>query len=144
MPSARSATVAEFSGVPIVRTTVLAYTLSGLTAALAGMLLTGYTAQAYLGMGDRIDPARSKNASLASEDVTRMTAAIDDEERAAFERLSAAAGPVRIVRMKAPAMCRCSGRCRPRIEAPPIATAAIEFKRGTGSPCRDRPGRCSR
>ena len=47
-----SATVAEFSGVPIVRTTILAYTLSGFTAALAGMLLTGYTAQAYLGMGD--------------------------------------------------------------------------------------------
>jgi ribose transport system permease protein len=47
-----SATVAEFSGVPIVRTTMLAYTLSGFTAALAGMLLTGYTAQAYLGMGD--------------------------------------------------------------------------------------------
>ena len=34
------------------RTTILAYTLSGFTAALAGMLLTGYTAQAYLGMGD--------------------------------------------------------------------------------------------
>ena len=47
-----SATVAEFSGVPTRRTTVLAYTLSGFTAALAGMLLTGYTAQAYLGMGD--------------------------------------------------------------------------------------------
>lgn len=47
-----SATVAEFSGVPTFRTTVLAYTLSGFTAALAGMLLTGYTAQAYLGMGD--------------------------------------------------------------------------------------------
>ncbi len=47
-----SATVAEFSGVPILRTTVLAYMLSGFTAALAGMLLTGYTAQAYLGMGD--------------------------------------------------------------------------------------------
>lgn len=47
-----SATVAEFSGVPIVRTTILGYTLSGLTAATAGMLLTGYTAQAYLGMGD--------------------------------------------------------------------------------------------
>ncbi len=47
-----SATVAEFSGVPIVRTTILAYTLCGVTAALAGMLLTGYTAQAYLGMGD--------------------------------------------------------------------------------------------
>jgi ribose transport system permease protein len=47
-----SAAVAEFSGVPIVRTAVLAYTLSGFTAALAGMLLTGYSAQAYLGMGD--------------------------------------------------------------------------------------------
>jgi len=47
-----SATVAEFSGVPIVRTTILVYTLSGVTATLAGMLLTGYTAQAYLGMGD--------------------------------------------------------------------------------------------
>jgi ribose transport system permease protein len=47
-----SATVAEYSGVPILRTTVLAYTLSGFTAALAGILLTGYTAQAYLGMGD--------------------------------------------------------------------------------------------
>jgi ribose transport system permease protein len=47
-----SRTVAEFSGVPIVRTTVAAYTLSGFTAALAGILLTGYTAQAYLGMGD--------------------------------------------------------------------------------------------
>jgi ribose transport system permease protein len=47
-----SATVAEFSGVPILRTTVTAYMISGFTAALAGMLLTGYTAQAYLGMGD--------------------------------------------------------------------------------------------
>lgn len=47
-----SATVAEFSGVPTFRTTVVAYTLSGFTAALAGMLLTGYSAQAYLGMGD--------------------------------------------------------------------------------------------
>ncbi len=47
-----SPTVAEFSGVPIVRTTILSYALSGLTAALSGVLLTGYTAQAYLGMGD--------------------------------------------------------------------------------------------
>jgi ribose transport system permease protein len=47
-----NATVAEYSGVPIVRTTLLVYMLSGFTAALAGMLLTGYTAQAYLGMGD--------------------------------------------------------------------------------------------
>ena len=47
-----SRTVAEFSGVPIIGTTLAAYILSGFTAALAGMLLTGYTAQAYLGMGD--------------------------------------------------------------------------------------------
>ena len=47
-----SATVAEFSGVPTVRTTILTYVGSGLTAALAGMLLTGYSGQAYLGMGD--------------------------------------------------------------------------------------------
>ena len=47
-----SATVAEFSGVPTARTTVLTYVISGLTAALAGMLLTGYSGQAYLGMGD--------------------------------------------------------------------------------------------
>ena len=44
--------MSQFSGVPILRTTVMAYTLSGLSAALAGMLLTGYTQQAYLGMGD--------------------------------------------------------------------------------------------
>jgi ribose transport system permease protein len=47
-----SATVAEFSGVPTTRIVILTYTLSGFTAALAGMLLTGYTGQAYLGMGD--------------------------------------------------------------------------------------------
>jgi ribose transport system permease protein len=47
-----SATVAEFSGVPTVRTTILTYVLSGFTAALAGLLLTGYSGQAYLGMGD--------------------------------------------------------------------------------------------
>ncbi len=47
-----NATVAEFSGVPIMRTTIATYVISGFTAALAGMLLTGYTAQAYLGMGD--------------------------------------------------------------------------------------------
>ena len=47
-----SATVAEFSGVPVARTTILTYVTSGLTAALAGMLLTGYSGQAYLGMGD--------------------------------------------------------------------------------------------
>jgi ribose transport system permease protein len=47
-----SPTVAEFSGVPTGRTTVLTYVISGLTASLAGMLLTGYSGQAYLGMGD--------------------------------------------------------------------------------------------
>ena len=47
-----SVTVAEFSGVPTARTTVITYMISGLTAALAGMLLTGYSGQAYLGMGD--------------------------------------------------------------------------------------------
>ncbi|MEP0322932.1 ABC transporter permease [Bauldia litoralis] len=47
-----NATVAEFSGVPIMRTTIATYMISGFTAALAGMLLTGYTGQAYLGMGD--------------------------------------------------------------------------------------------
>jgi ribose transport system permease protein len=47
-----SAAVAEFSGVPTARTTVLTYVISGLSAALAGMLLTGYSGQAYLGMGD--------------------------------------------------------------------------------------------
>lgn len=47
-----SATVAEFSGVPTARTTILTYVISGLTASLAGMLLTGYSGTAYLGMGD--------------------------------------------------------------------------------------------
>ena len=47
-----SVTVAEYSGVPTLRTIVITYMLSGCTAALAGVLLTGYTAQAYLGMGD--------------------------------------------------------------------------------------------
>jgi ribose transport system permease protein len=47
-----NATVAEYSGVPTLRITVLSYTLSGFTAALVGMLLTGYSGQAYLGMGD--------------------------------------------------------------------------------------------
>jgi ribose transport system permease protein len=47
-----SATVAEFSGVPTTRTTILTYVISGMTAALAGILLTGYSGVAYLGMGD--------------------------------------------------------------------------------------------
>lgn len=45
-------TVATLSGVPVTRTIVTAYALSGTTAALAGILLTGYSRQAYLGMGD--------------------------------------------------------------------------------------------
>ncbi|MEP7240973.1 MAG: ABC transporter permease [Devosia sp.] len=45
-------TVATLSGVPVVRTTITAYAISGVTAALAGMLLAGYSRQAYLGMGD--------------------------------------------------------------------------------------------
>ena len=47
-----SAKVAEFSGVPTQRTTILTYIICGLTAATAGILLTGYSGQAYLGMGD--------------------------------------------------------------------------------------------
>lgn len=45
-------TVAMLSGVPVARTTITAYALSGTTAALAGILLCGYSRQAYLGMGD--------------------------------------------------------------------------------------------
>jgi ribose transport system permease protein len=45
-------TVATLSGVPVVRTTITAYAISGTTAALAGILLTGYSRQAYLGMGE--------------------------------------------------------------------------------------------
>jgi len=47
-----SRTVAEYSGVPTLRTAVLTYVISGAGAALGGMLLTGYSGQAYLGMGD--------------------------------------------------------------------------------------------
>jgi ribose transport system permease protein len=45
-------TVATLSGVPVARTIITAYAISGTTAALAGILLTGYSRQAYLGMGD--------------------------------------------------------------------------------------------
>jgi ribose transport system permease protein len=45
-------TVATLSGVPVARTTITAYAISGTTAALAGVLLAGYSRQAYLGMGD--------------------------------------------------------------------------------------------
>jgi len=44
--------VARFSGVPTTRTTILTYMISGVTAALAGILLTGYSGVAYLGMGN--------------------------------------------------------------------------------------------
>lgn len=44
--------VATLSGVPVARTTITAYAISGTTAALAGILLCGYSRQAYLGMGD--------------------------------------------------------------------------------------------
>jgi ribose transport system permease protein len=42
----------ELSGLPVRRTIVLAYTASGLAAALGGILLVGYSGQAYLGQGD--------------------------------------------------------------------------------------------
>ena len=45
-------TVATLSGVPVARTTIIAYAISGATAALAGILLTGYAKQSYLGMGN--------------------------------------------------------------------------------------------
>ena len=47
-----SRTVAEFSGVPVRATVAAAYVLCGATAAVAGVLLAGYSGQAYLGMGD--------------------------------------------------------------------------------------------
>lgn len=47
-----SAKVAEFSGVPTARTAILTYVISGLTASFCGILLTGYSGQSYLGMGD--------------------------------------------------------------------------------------------
>lgn len=47
-----SRAVATLAGVPVARTTIIAYAISGTTAALAGILLCGYSRQAYLGMGD--------------------------------------------------------------------------------------------
>jgi ribose transport system permease protein len=44
--------VAEFSGIATARVTITTYVVSGMCAALAGMLLSGYVGQAYLGMGD--------------------------------------------------------------------------------------------
>jgi ribose transport system permease protein len=45
-------TVATLSGVPVARTTIIAYAMSGTTAALAGILFAGNAKQSYLGMGD--------------------------------------------------------------------------------------------
>ncbi len=42
----------ELCGMPVKRTIVAAYGISGLSAALAGVLLAGYAGQAYFGMGD--------------------------------------------------------------------------------------------
>ena len=43
---------AELSGIPVRRTTIMVYMLSGFCAALVGILLTGFSGQASLGMGD--------------------------------------------------------------------------------------------
>ncbi len=43
---------ALMSGVPVGRTCLMVYIASGLGAALAGLMLSGYASQAYLGMGD--------------------------------------------------------------------------------------------
>jgi ribose transport system permease protein len=47
-----NARVAYLSGVRVTRVTVLSYVVSALASALAGVLLTGYVGEAYLGMGD--------------------------------------------------------------------------------------------
>lgn len=44
--------VAQLSGIAVDRTLVLVYVLSGFCAALVGVLLTGFSGQASLGMGD--------------------------------------------------------------------------------------------
>jgi ribose transport system permease protein len=44
--------VARLSGIATARTLILVYVLSGLCAALVGCLLTGFSGQASLGMGD--------------------------------------------------------------------------------------------
>ncbi|MGI9254349.1 MAG: ABC transporter permease [Thermomicrobiales bacterium] len=43
---------AYLSGVPVRRVLIVAYTLCGLCAGIGGVMLTGYSAQSYLGMGD--------------------------------------------------------------------------------------------
>lgn len=47
-----NATVAGLSGVPIARTIILAFIVSGLCSAAAGLLLLGYTGSAVLNMGE--------------------------------------------------------------------------------------------
>jgi ribose transport system permease protein len=42
----------RFSGINVGRTVVILYTISGATAAIAGLLLTGYTGSSYFGIGD--------------------------------------------------------------------------------------------
>ena len=42
----------QFSGISVGRTVVILYTVSGITAAIAGVLLTGYTGSSYFGIGD--------------------------------------------------------------------------------------------
>lgn len=42
----------RFSGISVGRTVVVLYTISGITAAMAGVLLTGYTGSSYFGIGD--------------------------------------------------------------------------------------------
>ncbi len=47
-----SQVVSQLSGINIARTRLATYVISGIAAGLAGLALTGYTGQAYLGMGD--------------------------------------------------------------------------------------------
>jgi ribose transport system permease protein len=47
-----SATVAEFSGVDVRRTTILSYVISAVTGVIAGVLISGYVGQSYLSLGD--------------------------------------------------------------------------------------------
>jgi ribose transport system permease protein len=42
----------DLSGLPVKRTIITAYVISGLSASFGGILLVGYSGQAYLGMGD--------------------------------------------------------------------------------------------
>lgn len=42
----------RFSGIRVGRTVVTLYTISGIMAAVAGLLLTGYTGQSFFGIGD--------------------------------------------------------------------------------------------